>query len=705
MFIEFAKGRKFPDKVGRTSESLDLFEDAGYLLKDNEVVVDIDISERVNKGLSKEVLLALFEKWNVKTKTIETDRGFHLYFKRPENLNGSSGTGVLSGFDIELEYKHNRNTKAITVKRFGVARPVTNEGILQELPDCLLDPTAVYELQPKKPIKTFTGSFNYPQFQQLLEGLNGTGFFAEGGNYQNWASFVNAMARGEVEGRYTHEQALDLCRIIDINGATFDKYERALLEPVIEWGYIVNIMKANGFVQIKEVCETPLEPGCWWLETEKKGAMKFHHFMMARYIKQNFNLVRHGDESGELYYYSADEGYYKRDANWKILNGTIRSIDETLTISQVREVATGIYESAPIVKDWSRTHIPLKNGLWDIEKKALVPFSEDICINYKIDINWNASAYSPFIDETLNKMSNFHEPTRANLEEALGSIVSPELLTRFVWFLFGRTAHNGKSFFIHFIKQLVDENILGTLTPHDVAKSQFKMAELYGKKVNVVDETGDTPIPAFDKIKILVTGGYVTIEFKGKNAFTVKLEVPQVWCSNFFPNIREEGNQVNRRLEIIPMDYNFKDDPNPLADAVAEKMASTQESREYILKVAIEGMYRLIEQNGQPTPNEKRNQQKAEFIQNNDRMGEFLDTVDILGKEGSYGEIDINSAGEIFKKYLQWCIDNDEKYPLGKMRFKNEMMKRFNLMHDKDRLIDPATGKKTGDRVWIYIRK
>jgi phage/plasmid-associated DNA primase len=702
MFIEFAEGRKFPDKDGRTSDSLDMFKDAGYLLQDNEVVVDIDITERVNNGLSKQVLRALFDTWNIKTKTVETDRGFHLYFKRPHNLNGASGTGELSGIPIELEYKHTRNTKAITVKRFGFARPVSNENILQDFPEVLWDPSAFFELQPMKPIKPFTGTFDFPKFQQCLEILNDQGFFDEGGNYQNWASFVNAMARAEVEGRYSHEEGLDLCRIIDINGATFDKYERALLEPVIEFGYIVNVMKANGIMAIKEVCETPLDRFCWWTESDK-GTMKFHHYMMARYIRQNFSLVRHGDENGELYYYSADDGYYKRDSNWKLLNGTIRSIDETLTISQVREVATGIYESASIIKEWDRTHIPVKNGLWDIEKKMLVPFGQDIYVDYKIDVNWNPEAHSTFIDETLDKMSNYHVPTRANLEEALGSIVSPELLTRFVWFLFGRTAHNGKSFFLTLIKQLIEEKSFATLSPHDVAKSQFKVAELYGKRVNMVDETGEVPIPAFDRIKILITGGFITIEFKGKNAFTVKLEVPQVWCSNFFPNIREEGNQVNRRLEIIPMDYNFEKDPNVLADSVAERMAGTPEAREYILKIALEGMYRLIENNGQPTPNEKRNQQKEEFIQNNDRLGEFLETINLLGKEGCYADIELMAAGEIYKKYVQWCLDNDEKFPYGKMRFKNEMMKRFNLKHVKKKLIDPATGKAINNPTWGYI--
>ncbi|MDP4085105.1 MAG: DUF5906 domain-containing protein [Bacillota bacterium] len=447
-----------------------------------------------------------------------------------------------------------------------------------------------------------------------------------------------------------------------------------------------------------------MDIGDWWIITEK-GSQKFLHYMMADYIMETFNIIRYGDENGILYYYDKNDGFYKMDANWKLLNGTIRRLDKTLTIQQVKEVATFIFESSKVVKQWDRTHIPMKNGLWDIENHCLVPFTGDVYLDYKININRNEHAYSEFINETLNKISNHHAPTRANLEECLGSVISPELLSRFVWFLFGRTAHNGKSFFLYLISQLLTQDFISTLSPHDVAKSQFKISEMYGKKVNLVDETGDKSIPDFDKIKILVTGGLATIEFKGKGGFTVKLEVPQVWASNFFPNIKEEGDQVNRRLEIIPFEYSFKNDPNKLADTVAEHFGSTDEAKEYLLKLAIEGMYRLIENNGMPSPNERRNQQKEEFIQNNDKLGEWLDTANLITGEGVYNEIDLKSGNEIYQNYTNWCFDNEEKFPYGKARFKNELMRRYNLKWDKKRLIDAMTGKETGYPVWRFVIK
>ncbi|ETI67264.1 DUF5906 domain-containing protein [Neobacillus vireti] len=498
------------------------------------------------------------------------------------------------------------------------------------------------------------------------------------------------------EEQYRESMLLIWKYFIDDKDSFLEQQMEKHIEKGMEFVYTPALKTSNELQTINS--------GDWWVISDK-GSQKFLHYVMADYIAENFNIIRYGDESGILYYYDNNDGFYKMDPHWKLLNWQIRTLDKTLTIQQVKEVATSIYESAPVIKEWHRTHIPLKNGLWDIEKRELVPFTHDVFLDYKINIDWNADAYSGFIDETLNKISNLDVPTRANLEECLGSIISPDLLSRFVWFLFGRTAHNGKSFFLYLISQLLSDNFISTLSPHDVAKSQFKISEMYGKKVNLVDEVGDRAIPDFDKIKLLITGGLATIEFKGKGGFTVKLEVPQVWASNFFPNIKEEGDQVNRRLEIIPFDFNFKNDPNKLADTVAERKASSDQSKEYLLKLAIEGMYRLIENDGNPSPNEKRNQQKEEFKQNNDKLGEWLDTRNIIAADGCYNEIDYMSATEIYKLYTSWCFENDERFPYGKTRFKNEMMKRFNLTCIKKRLIDVKTGKEVGNPVVRYVIK
>lgn len=130
MYVRFEDGEKYTKKKGEDrelSESLDAFDSAGYVLEDNDLVVDIDC-------LSHEQILALIEQFNLKTQIVWTDRGAHLYFKKPRAFYRAKGMTAL-GFPVE--YKHPKNTYAITVKLNGNDRVVENAGVRKQLPNFL----------------------------------------------------------------------------------------------------------------------------------------------------------------------------------------------------------------------------------------------------------------------------------------------------------------------------------------------------------------------------------------------------------------------------------------------------------------------------------------------------------------------------------------------------------------------------------------
>lgn len=126
MYREFIDTEKFPRKNAELADSHDSFESCGWLLQDNEVVVDIDCLEK-----SKiEKIISLF---NISTQIVWTQRGAHFYFKKPESFRNMSKKICPLGF--EVEYKHIKNTVATTIKQNGELRLIENEGIREELPD------------------------------------------------------------------------------------------------------------------------------------------------------------------------------------------------------------------------------------------------------------------------------------------------------------------------------------------------------------------------------------------------------------------------------------------------------------------------------------------------------------------------------------------------------------------------------------------
>ncbi len=127
MYIEFKEGEKHAAQYADVSDDHTSFKDAGYVLTDNDLIVDID-------SLPKETIEKMITLFNIKTQIVWTDRGAHLYFKKPNAFRGATRVCPL-GF--EVEYKHIKNTKDITIKRNGVLRTIENEGTREDLPGFL----------------------------------------------------------------------------------------------------------------------------------------------------------------------------------------------------------------------------------------------------------------------------------------------------------------------------------------------------------------------------------------------------------------------------------------------------------------------------------------------------------------------------------------------------------------------------------------
>ena len=75
-FVEYKEGEKHASVNPDQSDDVSAFNDAGLILSDQDVVIDID-------HLPKESIKAMIRDFKIKTFTVWTDRGAHLYFRKP----------------------------------------------------------------------------------------------------------------------------------------------------------------------------------------------------------------------------------------------------------------------------------------------------------------------------------------------------------------------------------------------------------------------------------------------------------------------------------------------------------------------------------------------------------------------------------------------------------------------------------------------
>ncbi|MBU9722163.1 MULTISPECIES: DUF5906 domain-containing protein [Bacillaceae] len=125
-YIEFNEGDKHAVKNADIADTPDAFNDAGYLLTENDLVIDVD-------NIEKSVIEKIISMFNIKTQIVWTKRGAHFYFKKP---NGFKGSKKVCPLGFEVEYKHIKNTpNGICIKQDGEMRKIQNEGFREDLPD------------------------------------------------------------------------------------------------------------------------------------------------------------------------------------------------------------------------------------------------------------------------------------------------------------------------------------------------------------------------------------------------------------------------------------------------------------------------------------------------------------------------------------------------------------------------------------------
>lgn len=126
LFTEYKNGEKHAGKNAAISENMDSFQDCGMLLADDDVVIDID-------HLPKDSIKAMIKEFGIVTRTVWTDRGAHLWFKKPAWFTRRKDGICRLGFEIE---QHNKtsNPNGMTVKKDGKARQIDNINTQMFLP-------------------------------------------------------------------------------------------------------------------------------------------------------------------------------------------------------------------------------------------------------------------------------------------------------------------------------------------------------------------------------------------------------------------------------------------------------------------------------------------------------------------------------------------------------------------------------------------
>jgi putative DNA primase/helicase len=412
----------------------------------------------------------------------------------------------------------------------------------------------------------------------------------------------------------------------------------------------------------------------WWTENPN-GTVSLRHSILAEWIIKKYHVIRYPDAQGELYFYNTESGIYELDKKGRCIRSFMRNEHE-FKANQVKETMEYIYDMSPIQRETSKHYFAVNNGLLHLGTMEFKEFTPDEFLISKVPTNYNPDAFDSFVDDTLKRVTDGYEASIKNIEEMFGCVLYPKLLVPKMFYLYGRSANNGKSSLLYMIHKTFNLNggNISAISPQKLATNTFAGASMYGKMANVIDDLPDLLIEDSGALKTVITGGYIEIERKNKDSETVEMSTTLITASNHFPNFREHGNQINRRLHIIPFDHDFSNDPDCLTETETNKRLSSENAREYVLKLSVDAVKRMLEttRKDKLAPNEKSDLAKQDFAEHNDPMNEFFIKYD---KQYFLDEIGTNTFGE----YQGWCMKHYISHPLGLKKFKEAVCLKYNL--------------------------
>ena len=331
--------------------------------------------------------------------------------------------------------------------------------------------------------------------------------------------------------------------------------------------------------------------------------------------------------------------------------------------------------------------IAFRNGIYDIRKDELQPFSPSVVITNRIPWDYNPNAYSELADKTLDKIACHDEQVRTILEECIGSCFyrSNKLGGGKAFILTGEGS-NGKSTFISMVQHLLNEDNIAALDLKELDQ-KFQNTALFGKLANLGDDISDEFIVNASIFKKFVTGERVQVQNKGEKPFDFNNYAKFLFSANNIPRIKDKTGAVLRRLIIVPFNASFsKDDPD-YDDHITYKLQE-QEVMEYMIVLGLAALKRVL--NNGFTESAKVQEQLKEYEETNNPILGFFEEVEFEGFQ-----IENEQSDKVFKRYKEYCLANNFN-PMSKAEFSKQLCRKLNMT---------TKTKKVGGKVFrIYVK-
>jgi P4 family phage/plasmid primase-like protien len=276
-------------------------------------------------------------------------------------------------------------------------------------------------------------------------------------------------------------------------------------------------------------------------------------------------------------------------------------------------------------------------------------------------------------EECLDSATQGNAAFKEFLQYVAGGMVIGKVYSESMFIAYGDGA-NGKSTVFNTIFEVLGGyagKIPAEALTTRAKNAKVDLAELLGKRFVLASETEEGQRLSTSMLKQIASVDEISAEKKYHDPFSFIPTHTIVLYTNHLPRVGSNDKGTWRRLMVLPFNAVIA---NPQRD-FAERLL--KQSSGAVLKWAIEGAKKFIENNYSMPPCPMVDEANKKYKESNDWMSTFLDECCTVGKLEKAG------GGVLYKTYREWATETGEYVRCNKDFCEALRLAGFELKHTK----------------------
>lgn len=395
---------------------------------------------------------------------------------------------------------------------------------------------------------------------------------------------------------------------------------------------------------------------------------RFLHNILGDYLIEKYGCCK---INGTVHIY--DNGIYRPGE--EELHGFI--VDMLPSLSDAKRKETFKYirvcRRTPVKELSPPNLIPFRHHIYDLNTGEFLDYSKHYVFLNRFPWDYDPEApEAPAVAKALEEITCGDAEVLKLILEAFGNCFYLLNSYRGAVMLYGPSGNNGKSTLLNMLLRMVGPENASTLNLQDMAE-KFRLAELYGKPVNIGDDISDAYLPDSSLFKKAVTGERLMAERKGQDPFSFRPFAKLFFAMNSLPPVSDKTQAFFSRVLLVPMTADFS---NPYRRDIGLKdRAWSQEEMEYLVSLSMDGLKRLIAQGDFTRPDCVRRAMAEYEIENNPVLGFLEEYTNIVGEP----------TEKVYNDFRRWCEANGHRRIITRKRFTKEVCRQAGVRSESIR--------------------